>query len=68
MAMKWISILDKLPKKNKSVLILTDYGKMATAYLPKRKHPSYGWIDSMRAQHGYGSVTHWRPLPKPPKS
>ena len=65
--MEWMSIKDKLPKRNKAVLILTDYGKMATAYLNTRKHPSWGWVDWMRSEHTYGSVTHWMPLPEPPK-
>lgn len=63
----WVSIKDELPKKNKPVLILTDYGKMATAYLVDKKHPSYGWIDWMRPEHSYGGVTHWMKLPGLPR-
>lgn len=67
MDMKWISVTDKLPRKNKPVLILTDYGMMATAFITNKKHPSWGWTDWMRVEHSYGSVTHWMKLPKKPQ-
>ncbi len=65
--MKWISVKDKMPERQINVLILTDYGKMATAYCVNRRTKTWGWIDAMRPQHSYGSVTHWMPLPEPPK-
>jgi len=67
MNMEWISVKDGLPEIFVPVQIITDYGKQATAYLTDPKTPSYGWSDWMRPQHGYGSVTHWMPLPEPPK-
>lgn len=69
--MEWQPI-ETAPRDGTPVLILTNYGKMATAYSRERKvsdkdGSEYGWIDYMRPQHGYGSVTHWMPLPTPPK-
>lgn len=64
----WISVEDRLPHYRLPVLILTDYGKMATAFINDESKPTYGWIDSMRQEHSYGSVTHWQLLPSPPKS
>lgn len=63
---KWISVDDGLPERRQPVLILCSYGKMATAICTDESKPDYGWTDWMRAQHSYGSVTHWKPLPKTP--
>jgi hypothetical protein len=66
--MEWINVNDRLPELGRDVLILTSYSKMATAHIDDETKPSYGWIDCMRGQHSYGSVTHWMPLPEPPKT
>lgn len=63
----WISVEERLPEVQVPVLILTDYGKQATALLYDQTKPTYGWIDWMRQEHSYGSVTHWQPLPPPPR-
>jgi len=65
--MEWISVNDRLPESRDAVLILTSYNKQATAYMVDRTKPDYGWLDWMRPQHSYGSVTHWMPLPKSSK-
>lgn len=64
---KWISVEDRLPDKMDPVLILTSYGKIATAYFGYGSEPDHGWVDWMRQEHTYGSVTHWMPLPQPIK-
>lgn len=64
---EWISVEDRLPEIRKPVVIFTEYGRQATAYIINHSEPTYGWIDWMRPQHSYGSVTHWMPLPEPPK-
>lgn len=55
----WISVWERLPEQNKPILLLTSYHKMATAYLSSKT-----WMDCMRPNHTYGSVTHWMPLPE----
>lgn len=65
---EWVAVEDKLPETNSDVLILTNYGKMATAYINDPEHPTYGWTDAMRPEHGYGSVTHWMELPSKPSA
>ena len=65
--MKWISVKDRLPKIRKPVLIYVEYGKIATAYCNNYINKTWGWTDWMRGHHSYGSVTHWMPLPDPPK-
>ncbi len=63
---EWISVDDRLPSDREPVQIITAYGKQATARMINDTNPSYGWLDWMRPQHSYGSVTHWQPLPLPP--
>jgi len=54
------------PKDGTPILILTNYGKMATAFSYDPNTTDHSWIDWMRAEHSYGSVSHYQPLPKPP--
>ena len=51
----WVSVDDRLPEINKPVLIFAKYGKQATA-----RRTGELWIDLMRTQHSYGSITHWQ--------
>jgi hypothetical protein len=62
---EWISVEDRLPeeKYNIKVLILTSYGGMDVCYLDGEN----SFRNAMRPQHTNGSVTHWIPLPEPPK-
>jgi hypothetical protein len=64
---EWISIKERLPDIGIPVLIVTSYKKMATASCTDHEKNSWGWLDWMRPQHSYGSVTHWMPLPAPPE-
>jgi len=61
---QWVSVEDGLPDDYQDVLINTAYSKQAVAY---RMQDSATWLDSMRPNQTYGSVTHWQPLPAPPK-
>ncbi|HEH9652117.1 DUF551 domain-containing protein [Pasteurella multocida] len=56
----WISVKDRLPSEREDILIYTDRGEIKIA-----------WRDdvffmSLRTYH-LSSVTHWQPLPLPPK-
>ena len=59
---KWIKCSEKMPDEMIPVLILTDYGKMDVC-----RFCDGLWINYMRPQHSDGSVTHWMPLPEPPR-
>lgn len=57
--MNWISVKDKLPGPLEDVLVCYTCGKVTCGY----KHYSGDWsLEGL-----YGPVTHWMPLPEPPK-
>lgn len=56
---KWISVQEKLPESNDKVLAFTLSGKYAVARYDQRRQC---WIAA-----GNLTVTHWMPLPAPPK-
>ena len=62
---RWISVEEMLPKRYEHVLVttrFTDEGEpdFEIAYISLR-----GWVKE--EGHLYGKVTHWMPLPEPPK-
>ena len=56
---EWISVQEKLPENNGKVLAFTLSGKYAVARYDQRRQC---WIAA-----GNLTVTHWMPLPDPPK-
>lgn len=65
--MEWISVKDRLPKINQNVLVLTDSG-IIEGWM------AMGWNFISLNIHGCGCcgkdcdiITHWMPLPEPPK-
>jgi hypothetical protein len=74
--MEWISVRDRLPEKDKDVLVSL-HGKLYTG-----ESYSMIWISNLTTLYGPGNcneiewtckaaneedVTHWMPLPEPPK-
>lgn len=70
--MEWISVKERMPEPEKPVLVFDDFGDMTTAYL---HNYSWGTTDWHLCETGSyaddadvdGTVTHWMPLPEPPK-
>lgn len=63
----WISVEDRLPDKNGQYLCWFGKNRMAkgaaiATYLEMRK--SFGSLESLET---YPNVTHWMPIPEPPK-
>lgn len=62
--MEWISVKDRLPEKRKDVLCLFQDNTRI------RNRIEISWVDSVGCflyEAIYGEVTHWMPLPEPPK-
>lgn len=55
---RWISVDDILPEKNIEVMVCDKGGLFGTAY-----YDSVGWHSSNTCYR----ITHWMPLPEPPK-
>ena len=62
---KWIPVTEKLPEKDGSVLVYNGYGR-GILWFEKgngfNEIDDYGWVRPV------DSVTHWMPLPEPPKN
>lgn len=59
---KWIDVKERLPEENTRVLV----------FLPQERAMKYTSIDTDRITGGKwvrwnGRITHWMPLPEPPK-
>lgn len=64
---EWISVNDRLPDEGKRVILATLFGIYAGwRRVPKARERSGVW----RIEHVWyesGCVSHWQPLPEPPK-
>lgn len=57
----WISVYDRLPELYENVLVTDSDGKIYISWIAEiTETKSY-------FAYGSGSITHWQPLPKPPK-
>ena len=59
---RWIPVTERLPDSGKCVLICTEYGTAEGSYSAYNK----SWIQ-FRWNAKDLKVTHWMPLPEPPK-
>lgn len=59
--MEWISVKDKLPLLYDRVLCLYETGTMEVSFRVSKKGFCYEEFKTT------GKVTHWMPLPEPPK-
>ncbi len=69
---EWISVKDRLPEENTRVLICTQWGDvwMASYYSECRIAQAYWDVETLRGggiDFKATEVTHWMPLPEPPK-
>ena len=74
--MEWISVNDRLPEQHKEVLISIEYGDVIQAYYSDnrwyisrdvRDNATDCYANVARLIEG-SNVTHWMPLPEPPKN
>ena len=59
-AEKWISVEDELPENDNIILVKTNLGCVATAYLHGKKSGFIVYGDE--AYKEFGNITHWRPI------
>ena len=64
---EWISVKDRLPEEGETVLV---FGYWHEKFQPLMcylsPHRKGEWFTTVAGQHVY-TVTHWMPLPQPPK-
>lgn len=61
-------IVDRRSMTSESVLILRDNGRCAVAYYCYDAEDGNYWTtDDDKTMYEWGEVTHWQPLPEPPK-
>ena len=59
-AQRWISVEDELPEKGDIILVKTDNGCIATAYLHGIKSGFITYGEDAYVK--FGTITHWRPI------
>lgn len=64
---KWISVKDRLPEIGKSVLIYYPYWDGDEIQVAKLEYDEMMFDVCGEFNIRVGAVTHWMPLPKPPK-
>jgi len=65
---KWVSVEERLPEKHVEVLICTeDYGKNELGFANTAVWDGSEWIETWNRKESIPYVSHWMPLPAPPK-
>lgn len=63
---EWISVKERLPKPKTGVLALLDNGEVGSLWQDWAEHPEHMTYFEVGGEEE-GHVTHWMPLPEPPK-
>lgn len=71
--MEWISVNDQLPEIGNECLIINMFGGQSIARFTNRNitygyHYKTAWFVKGSRQLSKKTITHWMPLPKPPKT
>lgn len=65
---EWISVKDRLPESEGAYIVYTDRGSVFVEHFYPTKRFRDDYIREAAWSHqGKTRVTHWMPLPKPPK-
>ena len=63
---EWISVKDRLPEDQRSVLTVNGHGEIRIMGLWSKRGDEWTWVHNDRMMH-YNDITHWMLLPKMPK-
>ena len=63
---KWISVKSKLPPRELKILAVDGHGCIRMLAFWKKEKDRWTWIENLRFTHR-NDITHWMPLPEPPK-
>lgn len=66
---RWISVTDQLPDNiDEEVLVCNEgYGKDGTGFATVAVYNGNGWLECWERKQYLACITHWMPLPVPPK-
>ena len=65
--MNWISVKDKLPEKEVDIIIENDIGEVMFGNYSSDCYGDKFFTTNFEQYLLPGNVTHWQPLPEPPK-
>ena len=63
---RWISVEERLPEDQKNILTVNGHREIRVMALWHKHGDSWTWILNERFRH-FNDITHWMPLPEPPK-
>lgn len=63
---RWISVEERLPGDQRSILTVNGHGEIRMMALWKKDGDMWTWLCSGRMMH-FNDITHWMPLSEPPK-
>lgn len=67
-AQKWISVTERLPEVGGTYLVYTERGSVYASHFYEKKVFRDDYVrEPQWSQRGKVKVTHWMPLPEPPK-
>ena len=65
---RWISVTEQLPELHEEVLVCTEeYGETVLGFAMVAVFDGTGWLETWERKTYLTAVTHWMPLPEPPK-
>ena len=65
---EWISVTERLPECEGSYIVYTERGSIYASHFYTEKRFASGYVrEALWSQRGTVKVTHWMPLPDPPK-
>ena len=67
MTNEWISVKDRLPPRYKKILVVNGHGYVAISAFVKEFDGKWTWLSVSGKYNHINDITHWMPLPEPPK-